>query len=334
MSHEIKKNQYHDGSAAVSIIVPVYKVEEYLARCVDSILKQTFGDFELILVDDGSPDACPDMCDAYGQKDSRVRVIHKPNGGLSDARNTGIDVANGNYIMFIDSDDWIHENTLEYLYEQMMATGAEISCCGFQRVYGEQDIVSSVGKAENTRVYSKKEALSQFFTDNHAQIVVAWGKLYARALFDTVRYPKGKLHEDEFTTYLLLYAANKTAVSDVPYFYYFQRDDSIIGSGFDINKRLHAVEAHIQRGDFLDEVGYGDLAAIAYRKAFLLSFNIEEKLQEAKSQQDVLNFRAGLSALKVKLRKQHYQLKFKLLYEAYYAFPSGVSFLHSAIKNR
>lgn len=124
----------------ISVVVPVYNVEKYLDRCVESILVQTFQDFELILVDDGSPDNCPQMCDNWAERDSRIRVIHKENGGLPDARNYGINAACGEYITFVDSDDWVEKEFLETLYQGMIQNNADVVQCNYQQVYGEKKI--------------------------------------------------------------------------------------------------------------------------------------------------------------------------------------------------
>ena len=144
----------------ISVIVPVYKVEPYLARCVDSILAQTYTDFELILVDDCSPDNCGAMCDAYAEQDKRIRVIHKKNGGLSDARNVGIEFAKGDYITFIDSDDLVHPQTFELLMQSLKKSEAEISMCGFQR-FTDAIPCSHISAEDSWRVISGREACKE-----------------------------------------------------------------------------------------------------------------------------------------------------------------------------
>ncbi|RGM21729.1 glycosyltransferase family 2 protein [Eubacterium sp. OM08-24] len=163
----------------ISVIVPVYKVEEYIYRCVDSILAQSFKDFELILVDDGSPDNCGKICDEYAQKDKRITVIHKENGGLSDARNTGIDWAlknsNSNWITFIDSDDWVHTDYLKNLYNAVKENNVDISVCGYVNTTGEDDL-----HTKNSEINTLLCTPEDFFINNNINAVVAWGKLYKK----------------------------------------------------------------------------------------------------------------------------------------------------------
>ena len=198
----------------ISVIVPVYKVEKYIHRCVDSILAQTFTDFELILVDDGSPDNCGKICDEYAEKDNRIHVIHKENGGLSDARNAGIDWAFANsdseWITFIDSDDWIHPKYLEALYNAVKETGCEISICGYEETTGDSP------KVDDINLQAVIVSTEDFFCEHNVNAVVAWGKLYKKELFREIRYPVGKLHEDEFTTYKLLFQYENCAFVNQP----------------------------------------------------------------------------------------------------------------------
>ena len=197
--------------ASTTAVIPIYKVEKYLSRCVESILLQTFTEFELILVDDGSPDCCGSICDEYAKKDSRVTVIHKKNGGLSDARNAGIEWAfacsENEWLTFIDSDDWIHSKYLEVLTNAVRETNCQISICGFQETSNE--VAEESTNSLNCELYDTET----FFCEKNVNAVVAWGKLYRKELFCNIRYPFGKLHEDEFTTYKLLFANSKLSVN-------------------------------------------------------------------------------------------------------------------------
>ena len=177
----------------LSIIVPVYKVENYLQKCIDSILAQTFTDFELILVEDGSPDGCPALCDAAAAKDARIRVLHQKNGGLSAARNAGLDVARGEWIGFVDSDDYIAPEMYETLYKAVQNTGADLALCDYAAVdeAGIPCLPPYTGLAQ--RIFTGRELLKRA-TNTMAQ--PAWNKLYRRAIFAQLRYPEGKLNED------------------------------------------------------------------------------------------------------------------------------------------
>lgn len=182
--------------AAISVIVPIYKVEAFLHRCVDSILAQTFADFDLVLVDDGSPDSCGNICEEYARRDGRIHVIHQKNGGLSAARNTGIDWAQANsdsrWLAFVDSDDWVHPDFLRRLYRMVQETGCLMSACGYFRTEGGD--FPAVGSPE----YRVLSADDYYCPDEAEEDVpaIAWNKLYHKSLFETLRYPVGKLHED------------------------------------------------------------------------------------------------------------------------------------------
>lgn len=201
----------------ISVIVPVYRVEAYLDRCVQSILDQTYTDFELILVDDGSPDNCGAMCDTWAQKDSRIQVIHKENGGLSDARNVGFEASTGEWITFIDSDDYVHSNMLEALYNAVKEYNVKVSICGYAHTSGEpleaMDFTAKVWKPKD------------FYLQHNVNATVAWGKLYHRST--VLLYPKGKLHEDEYTTYKILFACEQIAFIASPLYSYFLNQQSI-----------------------------------------------------------------------------------------------------------
>lgn len=231
---------------AVSVIVPVYKVEQYLDKCVQSILDQTFRDFELLLVDDGSPDKCGEMCEAWAKKDSRIRVIHKPNGGLSDARNAGIGQANGDYLLFVDSDDWIEKDMLATLYGLIREADADMACCNFRSVNedGSQhwdDAVITPG------VWTEEDFWKQFFSSNaQTYCNVAWNKLYKKELFDTVRYPVGRINEDVYILYDLVSQCKKIAATDQIGYYYLFRAGSIMNRSGSLRK-LTNPEAYINR---------------------------------------------------------------------------------------
>lgn len=232
----------------ISIIVPIYKVEGYLHRCVDSILAQTYRDFELILVDDGSPDNCGTICDQYAARDVRVRVIHKENGGLSDARNAGLLVAQGDYIAFVDSDDWLMPNYLQYLLDTLCEQNADICECGIVRTDGSESISES--EMTEASVFDTQTALRLLIGDEVFHQYV-WNKLYRREVIGDIAFAKGKTNEDEFWTYQVFGNAKKAARIDTPLYMYFQRSDSIMGQGYSL-KRLDALEAKVQRLHYMD----------------------------------------------------------------------------------
>lgn len=227
--------------ALISVIVPVYRVENYLHRCVDSILNQSFPDFDLILVDDGSPDDCGAICDTYGAGDIRVHVIHQENGGLSAARNAGIEWALKNsdsqWLAFVDSDDWVHEDYLRFLYQAVSETGCKISACGFARTQGE-----ALPEVQTGFQVLSAEDFYCGETVSSAAAAITWNKLYQKNLFDTIRFPVAKLHEDEFTTYRLVFAVDHIAYVPAELYAYFQNAEGIMLSQWN-PRRLHILEA-------------------------------------------------------------------------------------------
>lgn len=249
----------------ISIIVPVYKVEQYLSRCIDSILNQAFQDFELILVDDGSPDNCGEICDIYTLKDNRIKVIHKENGGLSDARNTGLDIATGEYISFVDSDDVVHPQMYTRLYDLIQRTGAEIAQCEYARFDKEIEFQCLSESAEEI-VCTNVEAIDLLIESNRF-IPPVWNKLYKRELFSSIRFPKGKIHEDEFTTYKLFYAANKIAYIDLPMYYYFINNSGIMRN-LNIEHKFHWIEAIEERNSFFQSLELDSLYLKSSEKLF------------------------------------------------------------------
>ena len=233
----------------ISVIVPVYKVEPYLDRCVQSIVDQIYKNIEIILVDDGSPDNCPAMCDSWAKRDSRIKVVHKTNGGLSDARNVGMSVATGEYIAFVDSDDWIHHRYLEYLWSGLVDSGAQLAACDIK----ETDSLSEMDLPEQDPplcVYTPEEAMT-YLAHGEKIRAVAWNKLYKKELIRNEAFPVGKLHEDEFFTYRIIDKCSVLAYVDVPLYYYFQREGSIMSEN--TIRHLDALEAYCERQAFFRE---------------------------------------------------------------------------------
>ena len=240
----------------ISIIVPIYNVEAYLKRCVDSILKQTYTNLELILVDDGSNDRCGEMCDAYQEQDARIQVIHKVNGGLSDARNVGIEHAQGRYLMLVDSDDYIHHRMVETLYHYLKDSNADISVGKLQYVYSHDTIDLDCSlKDIQTEVIEKEQLPEQLYNERYLDTVVAVCKLYKKEIFTDLKYRLGKYHEDEFMIHHVLSRCNKVIYVDCQMYYYFQRGDSITTSAYSL-KRLDGIEALKERVAFYSGTPY------------------------------------------------------------------------------
>lgn len=212
----------------ISVIIPVYNVEKYLVRCVTSVCNQSYGKLEIILVDDGSPDECGMICDRLAENDERIRVVHKENGGLSSARNAGIEIAQGEYLFFLDSDDYISNDCIRYLFELLVRGDSDIAV-GNYLVTSEDNVdFSKKNRMPITeRNYSNVEAINQLFSSVTVKMVTAWMKLYKRELFDEIRFPEGLLHEDEATTYQVYYRSKKIAVSDKFVYAYYSNPESI-----------------------------------------------------------------------------------------------------------
>lgn len=229
-------------NALITVVVPIYKVEAYLDECVQSILKQTYSNLEIILVDDGSPDRCGEMCEIYAEKDARVKVIHQKNKGLSGARNSAIDIATGEYITFVDSDDYLKEDMIEALYNEIIQYGAEMAVTVLESFF-EDGTKSTNPHGEKIFVYTKEKALDCFLFNDYLTPCVC-GKLYSISLWKSVRCPEGKLFEDQFTTYKLIDQCKKIVFDTTPRYYYRKRVGSIGHSSFskrtyDLNDAIH-----------------------------------------------------------------------------------------------
>lgn len=257
----------------ISVIVPVYRVEPYLQRCVDSILAQSFGDYDLILVDDGSPDKCPQMCDAYGQRDDRIVVIHKSNGGLSDARNAGIDWAMENsdsqWLVFVDSDDYLHPDYLKKLLETANQEAADLVICDFLRVNDQEEVIEKGGPIPDL-VTEDKGRLFAFLLENW-RIRPAWNKLYHKQVFSQLRFAYGKIHEDEFAIHHVLWNCRKAAVIHDRLYFYRIRQNSIMRSK-NPKEQLDHFEALIDQYVFCQSHGlkpYKEVVSISFMNRVL-----------------------------------------------------------------
>lgn len=213
----------------ISIIVPVYKVELYLDRCVQSLVNQVYTNIEIILVDDGSPDQCPQLCDEWTNRDSRIKVIHKENGGLSDARNVGIINSSGEYVAFVDSDDCVDENFIDCLYSQIKQNKAQISCVDML-LFSDDEEIKKDRDFHLSETYNKTEAIAALFDKNKFQNYIC-NKLFKKTLFDSVMFPGGKWMEDLATTYRLIEECEVVSYCPTKLYFYYQRPDSVMNSG-------------------------------------------------------------------------------------------------------
>ena len=238
----------------VSIIIPVYKVEKYIRRCIDSVIEQDFDDYEIILVDDGSPDNCPQICDEYGLRYDNVRVIHKSNGGLSDARNIGINCAQGEYIIFIDSDDYVEKNHISSLYNAVTEANADIACSPpiIEYENDESDICDDLREKQTSRFQNHK------VDRREAQAIIlrgtpvgtsAWSKIYRKHICEMHLFPKGKVMEELATVYYFMEeAVNGVVMVGLPSYHYVQRKGSILNSPFspeEVDEYMRLAESYI-----------------------------------------------------------------------------------------
>lgn len=233
----------------LSVIVPVYNVEKYLDRCIGSIVDQTYQNLEIILVDDGSPDRCPGMCDEWALRDSRIKVIHKKNGGLSDARNTGIAAATGEYLAFVDSDDYVGLRMYETMIGAIERTGTGIACCGRYIVKGDNERV--VHNMDREHVFTPAEAVRELLIGGYVE-ESACDKVYKRALFQNLCFPVGEINEDIVIMPQLLDRSKGVVHVAVPFYYYWQESPSITRSAYSpkkkvILKHLDAIKNYIHK---------------------------------------------------------------------------------------
>lgn len=252
----------------VSVIVPVYGVEEYLNRCVDSITQQTHEHLEIILVDDGSPDRCGEICDEYAARDPRIRVIHQPNSGVSTARNAALDLASGDFVMFIDSDDWVHAELVARLLALLDLPQRDIAVTELVRTGGSSPVPDP--EPGGVRVLSAEAALEIFAGAQASTMVSPCGKLFRRALFAGIRFPEGRFYEDEFVTYRLVAQARELALTGEGLYYYFARPGSRTHGAQNSSQALDRADALIERAGFFADLGLHDAAAITLWKALLL----------------------------------------------------------------
>lgn len=306
----------------VSVIVPVYNVEKYLEQCVYSVINQTYKNLEIILVNDGSTDSSGSICDKLAELDKRIKVVHKENGGLSDARNVGIDVSSGDYIAFLDSDDWIDIECYEKLYKLIKKYDADIACCNFKRVYKETE---ELRHSSEEQIYSNIDALKEIYLNRGLQMIVAWNKLQKKELFIDKRYPKGKIHEDEFLTPRILYDAKKIVYTDDELIYYRYVENSITNSKFSY-KNLVYLQALEDRMNLFKKINNSNLLHTAKKRYVdsLIEYFFKVDELSDKSKIDILkNLKHILSQLdleglskKTKIKVQLF-LKFSHVFKLY-----------------
>ena len=215
----------------ISVIIPIYNVEKYLRRCLDSICNQMYQNLEIVLVDDGSTDSSGKIADEYARRDTRFHVMHKQNGGLSDARNAGLSYCHGTYIVFVDSDDYVTEDYVMVLYDLLKHNHADISVVSLTH---QEEELSKISDSAAAKIYNTKEALQDLLYQRISASANA--KMYRAELFSDIRYPKGRLYEDVIATYQIFEKATKVVWCDIKKYWYYVRTDSIVRSAFNVKK--------------------------------------------------------------------------------------------------
>ena len=300
----------------ITIIVPVYKVEKYLAKCIENIINQSYANLEIILIDDGSPDNCGEMCDNYAREDKRIKVIHKENGGLSDARNRAIDITTGKYILLVDSDDYLEKNAVEYLSNVANKYNADI-------VIGQSNLVYEGKEGKKVKVYSdftREDSQEEIYNAEQALEMMlynskftnnALNKLYRTTLFEDIRYPVGKLYEDLATTYKLISKSEKIVLGKkITYNYLTDRNDSIMNKKFDL-RRMQGLEFTEEILDFVKKY-YPNIEKSAISRLYMecifillkIPFGKKYKEQNRKLRQYLRKYRITVTTNKKMPKKQ------------------------------
>lgn len=312
----------------VSVIVPVYRVEKYIRRCLDSIINQTYKDFEVIIVDDGSPDSCPGICDEYQRKYPKVSVIHKENGGLSSARNAGMDAAKGEYITFVDSDDQLHPYFIEKMLELLNSYHVKIAQCAFKIVRGDES-VATIQENESKEICYVD---SRMFGSREVKIT-ACGKIYHRSILKNLRFPLGRINEDEFFTYKAIAGSGKIVVTTAEYYFYYMNSESIMHKERDYIP-LDFMDAYAERISFFHD--RGDVVAEELSKkeyAIRLMLLYSRCLQDENNKNDksgiLSSYREMWQSVK---RKSIVDVRERFLLDIFMCFPNQISKMLSHMK--
>ena len=290
----------------VSVIIPVYKVEKYLDRCVESVVNQTYKNLEIILVDDGSPDNCPQMCDAWAQKDARIKVIHKENAGLGMARNSGLEMATGEFIMFIDSDDWISERAAEVFLQRLLADGTDMAVCHIYYAYDGDRIDEAVFTKWMTDTVVRGNELFNF-RDGKNWSVSAWNKMYKRGVLSGIKYPILKCGEDLWVYPQIVNNCNKVSLISEPLVFYYQRAESITNSMTE-ERRIDELTATLNMLKALCKNSDNQSVCIWFKRAVQQAFNITSSSQigmrmlRDNFKKDELKYLIKLSKCKVRIK--------------------------------
>ncbi len=313
----------------ISVIIPIYNVEKYLPQCLDSIINQTYTNLEIILVNDGSTDSSPKICDEYAAKDPRIKVIHKKNGGLSDARNAGYQEVTGDYLAFVDSDDMVALDLYNNLLETAVFYNADIVECGFVKFIDEKDLqkLSSQNTADE---FGTEEALELLMKEELKQVV--WNKIYKKEVVNSFLFEKGKIHEDEFWTYKIFARAKKIVKLSTPLYFYRQQNESIMAEKYTV-KRLAGIEAREERVHFIEKE-FPSLAYIAVQSFWQAAlFNYQLMVKNPDVDADFSHRKSILKKIENNVKPVHYRkwkMKDRFWLKFFLIFPE----LCSTLRNR
>lgn len=277
----------------ISVVIPIYNVEKYLDSCIESVIRQTYQNLEILLVNDGSTDQSEKICREYANKDARIKIINRKNGGLSAARNSGIREAKGKYIFLLDSDDVIHTKTLQILYESLYYTNSKIAIISHKCINEDQtpNIYENDLKKKMITL-SGRECNCAFISNelDSIDMTVAWGKLYSKCVFDKIKYPEGKLHEDEYTTYKIFDMCDKCVYIKTEVYYYRIRQKSIMSSKKTKNY-IDAIMAFKEREKYFEERKKNEEQAIALYRILMEYITFYEylidKQENAKMREEI-----------------------------------------------
>lgn len=313
----------------ISVIVPIYKVEEYLDRCVESIVNQTYKNLEIILVDDGSPDNCPQMCDSWAEKDSRIKVVHKENGGLSDARNAGMPFAIGDVVSFIDSDDWVELDMFEKMLSRMQKDNSDIVSCGVKWVEEDGTVIRDVTVNAN-EVLDTHSAMKELINDNKFKQHV-WNKLYKYELIKGIPFEKGRYHEDVFWSYQIVGKAERVTILKDSLYNYVQRKGSIMGNSYSV-KRLDGLDALKKQCEYVKE-RFPDLYDNAlYVYIGSCYFQLQAAIRTKQSREVIDNILNRLDFRKTGHPTRVLTAKPKMWYYLFTWFPKTISRVRNLLK--
>lgn len=284
----------------VSVIVPVYNVAPYLPRCLKSLTEQTYRNIEIILVDDGSTDASGAICDLWADRDERIRVFHKPNGGLSDARNWGLERAEGAYVCFVDSDDWCGSRYIEIMLGALLETDSDLVECDYVCVEDDAAVIPDDQDRYDHQLYTDRDCFHKFLTN--VFFVSVCNKLYRRSLLENAPFMLGVYHEDEYWTYRIFSRARRACRLQYTGYYYYQRQGSIVHTTPSCKRLNDAFRAGRERVDYI-EAQYPEYASIGYSKMMYTCMYLFGEAEHIDFPQKHVMQRALVSYSRVMLRK-------------------------------